>query len=212
MSYVTKSWRPYRIEKYNSDLAKLIHGIEETMNPFNTDANDKLFYNVTGKDVPDDIRDNIIQYRELGNEWCQEFITGCSEDPARFEKPIRRRKVKTFSQAATNSNIRGKDELLVELKGTIYLFGRLLYLSTQNNIDLTKIFTYPLVPVPLSLAHVDGSMHKTDNAKLLTPPMSSVKVTLVDCMFLLHALKDVPYTWRHSHADPKAVVYHVFNS
>ena len=116
MSDVTKSWRPYRIEKYNSDLAKLIHGIEETMNPFNTDANDKLFYNVTGKHVPDDIRDNIIQYRELGNEWCQEFITGCSEDPARFEKPIRRRKMKTFSQAATNSNIRGKDERLMEFR------------------------------------------------------------------------------------------------
>ena len=80
------------IEKDQSDLARLVHGIEEIMNPLHTDANDKLFNIVTGKDAADDIRDNIIQYIELGNEWCQEFITGCSEDPARVDKPIKRRK------------------------------------------------------------------------------------------------------------------------
>ena len=77
-------------------------------------------------------------------------------------------------------------------------------MSSQNNIDLARVFTYPLTPVPLSLAHVDGSINKTDKAKLLhklentirsTGPEDPVDVTLVDGMFLLHTLQNLPTTY-----------------
>ncbi len=56
-------------------------------------------------------------------------------------------------------------------------------------------------PSPLSLAHIDGSMNKTDKAKLMhnleafgeagTVP-KLVDVTLVDAGCLLHTLQNVP--------------------
>ena len=67
-----------------------------------------------------------------------------------------------------------------------------------------NVFTYPLTPVPLSLAHVDGSINKTDKAELLhklesmvssTAPSQKVDATLVDGMFLLHTLQNSPNTF-----------------
>ena len=90
-----------------------------------------------------------------------------------------------------------------ELECARDLFGRLLYLSTKSEFDMRKIVTYPLTPVPLSLAHVDGSINKTNKAKLMhyleakavhTPP-TAVSATVVDAMFLLHTQVDIPPTY-----------------
>jgi len=94
------------------------------------------------------------------------FLNGCIKDGARFEKPTTRRKVRDFASAPVKSKIHtNKDMKVVELQGTRDLFGRLLYLSTVENIDLEKVFKYPLTPVPLS--HMGGSMNKTNKSKLL---------------------------------------------
>ena len=59
------------------------------------------------------------------------------------------------------------------------------------------------MPVLLSLAHVDGTINETNKAKLMhkleefnkgTPP-KSVDVTLVDAMFMLHILQNIPQTF-----------------
>jgi hypothetical protein len=62
-----------------------------------------------------------------------------------------------------------------------------------------KVFEFPLTPVPLSLANLDGTMNKTDKSKLMhkleslvekpaNPKPESITITLVDAMFLLHTL------------------------
>ena len=87
-----------------------------------------------------------------------------------------------------------KDQKLPQLQGTCNLFGWLLHINTVQYIDLPKMFTYPLVPFPLSLAHVDDTMNKTDKAKLMhklegisdsTPP-ESVDATFVNAEFMMH--------------------------
>ena len=92
----------------------------------------------------------------------------------------------------------------IEVKGTRNLFGCLLCLSTEHQIDLEKVFTYPMTPVPLSLTHLDGSMNKTDKAKLLHKiehligndnPPAALDVTVVDVMFLSHTLNNLPNTY-----------------
>lgn len=47
------------------------------------------------------------------------------------------------------------------------LFGLLLAVSLEQQIDIEKVLSYPLTPVPLSLCHLDGTISKTDKSALL---------------------------------------------
>ena len=68
-------------------------------------------------------------------------------------------------------------------------------------IDLVKVLNYPLTPVPLSLAHSDGSINTTVKAKLMhklesyinnTVEETGVEVYIVDATFLLHVQQCPP--------------------
>ena len=149
----SKEIKPSRVQRDNEDLTKLVHAIRTTMNPFEQEPDNNLFCMATGKKVRDDIKEDLLNFEKKGDIWCKEFMTGCFSDPSRFEKPIPRRKVQTFATAAIKSKATAKDLKVKELTGTRDLFGRLLYLSTVEKLDLEKVFQYPLTQVPLSLAH-----------------------------------------------------------
>ena len=81
------------------------------------------------------------------------------------------------------------------------------------------MFTFHLTPVPLSLAHVDESINKTDKAKLLhqlesmvtsTAPSQKVDVILVDGMFPLHTLQNLPNTFEDVSNLILAKLYEMF--
>ena len=200
---ITKTLKPHRIAKDNEDLQKVTDGIQNTMNPFTDASDDNLYCLTTGKKIADDIKDDLLNAREKGRAWYDEFVTGCFKNPSHFEKPIPRRKVKNFASAALKVKVSTKDLKLIELQGTRDLFGRLLYMSTIGKLDLEKVFRFPLTPVPLSLAHVDGSMNRTDKAKLLhkvenmceSVGPDHIDVTIVDAVFLLHTLQSIPPTF-----------------
>ena len=96
-----------------------------------------------------------------------------------------------------------KDKKIRELKGTRDLFGRLLYLAATHNLDLQVVFRYPLTPVPLSLAHVDGTMTKTDKSALMTKlekricteGPTTVDVCVFDAMFVIRSQVVLPATY-----------------
>ena len=96
-----------------------------------------------------------------------------------------------------------KDNQVIELRGTRYLFGRLLYISSEKKVDLLKVFCYPLIPIPLSIGHIDGTLNKTDKSTLMKQvenmcvwplPPSVPDVVLVDATFMLHTLHGLPRT------------------
>ena len=39
-------------------------------------------------------------------------------------------------------------------------------ISLEHQLEMDVVLEYPLLPVPLSLCHIDGSINKTDKSKL----------------------------------------------
>ena len=55
----------------------------------------------------------------------------------------------------------------MSLKADNALFGRMTVIGQQRNIDLKTVLSYPLGPIPWSLAGMLGEMRKTQKASLL---------------------------------------------
>lgn len=73
----------------------------------------------------------------------------------------------------------------------------------DHKIDVLKILSYPITPVPLSLCHLDGATCKTDKSALAKcveanidyDPPRHTDVFLIDGFFILHCMKEVPKTF-----------------
>ena len=53
--------------------------------------------------------------------------------------------IEDFISATNKTPVRGKYEKMIELKNTRHLFGRLLYISRQEHVDIPQVVTYPLI-------------------------------------------------------------------
>ena len=199
----TQDLKHHRVKRDHSDLEKIQSGIQATMNPFGMHPSKELYCLTSGKSTSDLIKNDLLNFTTNGESWSSEFRDACFQDPGRFEKAIPRRKNLNFASASVKSTVTvGKK--VKEVAGTRDLFGRLLLLSTKERIDLEKVLQYPLTPVPLSLAHTDGSMNTTDKSKLLhkiedhmesSITLLETDVVIVDATFFLHLQKDLPMTF-----------------
>ena len=108
-----------------------------------------------------------------------------------------------MSKTAILKTSKTKQEL--KLKAQRNIFGQLLILSEENNLDLQKVMEYPLGPVPWSLATADGMPIKTDKSALMTkleeeaaykhPKKESEHVHVIDGNALFHSLTQIPETF-----------------
>ena len=166
MARVKKSIDPsqyltnHRITGDNSDRTKIMQAIHSTLNPFiNQDNN--LYCLSTGKVASDNVKKKSFYAVERLEKRCireyQKFRDECFDNPLRFEKPVKKCKVKNFAADAVKLKVSVKDSKIKEMQGTRDLFDRLLYLAIIKDLDLHLVFTYPLTHVPLSLLHVSGT-------------------------------------------------------
>ena len=103
---------------------------------------------------------------------------------------------------------------MLKLKAQRNIFGQLLMLSQENNLDLQKVMEFPLGPVPWSLATADGMPIKTDKSALMTkledktayiqPKKERDHVHVIDGNALFHSLTQIPDTIGE-------VAEHIFN-
>ncbi|KAJ8670310.1 hypothetical protein QAD02_001569 [Eretmocerus hayati] len=197
---VTFELRPCTLKKHKHQLDSLIRAFKLSINPFSADLDDDKLYNIsTGKAVSDEISGSLLGILEKGEALKKKFISECSADPTRFEKVITRNEYKTFEDALPKkkSKAAGKAK---SLKEQCDMFGRLLGISIEQNLNMEKVLKFPLTKFPACFSHPDGTMTKTDKAALSKAilgkaswePPSSLDYNLIDGYFFLHLLKDVP--------------------
>ncbi|XP_071577048.1 uncharacterized protein [Temnothorax nylanderi] len=163
---ITNDLKNSIIKKRTNDIHKFIDNVKECTNPFsNMLHNDHLYNIASGQSIAEDVYNFLSRVEVVGEEQRQRFIADCNTDENNFKNRIRFNKILNFESASKKKvKISGK---IQEIKIQRDIFGRLLYVSQQNKIDIDKTLCYPLTPIPFSLCHLDGNICKTPKSVLL---------------------------------------------
>ena len=165
----TKEKRNSCIVGDNNDLKKLKGAITSTINPFKKDIDKSKLFNIkTELRATEETEKYLLSIVNNGKVKRNSFINECTEDETRFSKPIKKTKIINFAI----SNVQKKKtksqnvSKIASIWGTRGIFGRLLYLAVTNEINLEKIFEYPILSEPTYFTHPDGTVRWTDKAAI----------------------------------------------
>ena len=174
------------------------------MNPYNAEGTDnaKLYHLTSGRAASNDMKDdqiNVVSIRVLhGQTNFGKSEKKIQPGKKRFAKPIKRRKIKNFTTDAKKINIHRKDLTVKEVLCTRDISGCLVYLAAVQNLELEHVMSYPMTMAPLSLAHIDGAINRTDKSSLMRKlvkshksgnlDMQNINVCLIDFIYFLRML------------------------
>lgn len=195
----------HNIKNSIEQLQTFISTFAQFINPFSLEVpTDQLLNISSGKAASDQVETFLLNIEKNGDCKRKTFISECLIDINRFEKSIQKTPVDNFSkdyEKKKNVKVGGKVQ---EVKIQRDLFGRMLGISIDYNVDISKILSFPITSMPLSLCHFDGTICKTDKSALLKclekeikehEPPRCIDVLIIDGFFLLHTMKDVPKTF-----------------
>lgn len=193
---------PNRIKRNNKSLNDFIDTLKRNMNPFDETLEKDCLYNIaTGRAAKDATASFLLNFEETGNTRREKFIEATSENPTLFYKSVKRIAILNF-EAETEKKKKKIGGKVQEVRIQRDLFARLLAMSTERDIDIEKVKTYPITEVPLALCHLDGKIRKSDKAVLLrtlekkiqTPNPPQFNTIIVDGFFMLRLLSNIPST------------------
>ena len=155
-----------RINRDNRDMEALTKALEDTCYPFKKDAPSVLVNIATGKVAASETSDYLTQVLERGRELRKKFTDECATDDKRFLRTIPRCQVQNFAKGNLHKKSYREKKALDAAEGVRDAFGYLLtaVAKSDEKPDLKTILSHPITEVPLSLAHADGSMNKTEKA------------------------------------------------
>ena len=223
-----KGLRPSQILKSESCVKEVIHVLKnEYINPFGGDIGKSELYNLSsGVPLHRSIAESILSVRKVGiTKYDESEKSRLISKEKPFHDPIKRNKVKLFKDSTVKNTIKTKDkETIIEVNRNI--LGKLLSItaSSEHNIDFQKVLEYPLSPIPLSLAHPDGSRRTCTKSKLTEiitkhslqhqPSIytgENVGTYIMDLMATLRTFNAIPetyelLTWRLFDMLPKGLI------
>lgn len=198
---VTADLTKHNIESNINQLQQFIDTFDQFINPFDKGTPKEFLINISsGKAASEPVETFLLNIEENGNNKRQKFITECEEDISRFEKSIKKTPLDNFSQdyaKKKKTKIGGKVQ---EVRIQRDIFGRMLGISMDHKVDIAKILSFPVTPVPLSMCHFDGTICKTVKSTLMKTlekniehhPPPHIDILIIDGFFVLHTMKDVP--------------------
>ena len=111
---------------------------------------------------------DITPIEKGGKEVLKNFIqTKLVEKSMSTHAPINGNKTKTFAHQMSTVKVVTSKKHEVETPAQRNLFGQLLMLSQDSDLDIQKCYEIPLGPVPWSSATPDGMPIETNNAVLM---------------------------------------------
>ena len=200
---VHKEFQPAQIKSSENATSQMTDAIRNFTDPFSVENRTELFCIASGKPTPEDVRQDLLQAQERGQSAMNEFIqTRLVDKSVPFHDPLKRLKLKTFASVGVVKKVKSSQNKMLQIKAERNIFGQLVVLSVEHNIDLQVTLSYPLGPVPYALATADGMPAKTDKSKLLhhlesciepvTAPASEAVAQVIDGNATLYVLSPVP--------------------
>ncbi|KAH9633488.1 hypothetical protein HF086_013165 [Spodoptera exigua] len=198
---VSADLNPHNIRKNNKQLQKIVATFNQFINPFGLEVpKDQLINISSGKSASPPVEEFLLNVEANGDNLRKSFISECQPDIRRFEKAIKKTSIDNFSKDCEKKKKIQVGGKIQEVKIQRDLFGRMLGISMDYNIDISKILSYPITSVTLSMCHLDETIYKTDKSALMKclekevehdePPQ--IDVIIIDGFFLLHTMKNVP--------------------
>ena len=140
------------------------------MNPFDANTDVTRLYNLSsGVPVESEHAKSIIGVKMRGADLYGTFVDKrIKSSMQKIHDPIKREKIQLFKNAGKTVVVKSENKkLVVEVNRNI--LGKLLAFSakTGRQIDFERALTYPLSPMPQSLANPDGSRRTTAKSKFM---------------------------------------------
>lgn len=165
-TYIHKELAPARVKEDINAVGKLVDLLEDVFtNPWKQDA---AFTSLsTGIEATTEVSEDLLQAKSKGKQAANDFVVNrCSSNPTSdYFDPLKKAKLKSFKDLKAVRKVRNKDQEL-PLRMDRDVFARMALLGQFRQIDMKIVFTYPLGPLPWSLADPYGLPRKTSKAKL----------------------------------------------
>lgn len=206
-----KSLRPSQIKKSENTVKNIMQTITQYfVMPFDKSLNPANLFNlVSGKPLEQTAADTLLSCHKRGAKQLEQFserLTG-KDGASAFFDPISRVPWKSFKDGVVKSTVKSKSGKVKDIALQRHILGILAAKSTEMEkpIDFRATLSYPLAPVPLSLASSDGMQRKTVKSKLMDalqipssdqPPPDNNIVYILDVIAQIRAMVNVPDTFR----------------
>ena len=163
-----KDLRKAEIAKSEKQVIKTIEAIKSYIDPFDVEDHQKLYCLSSGVAVDMETAQDVLRAENVGKEMKEIFIKDRLEKKEKFFEPITKAKLKSMSSITKSAKLLTPSNKVVQYKqeGNA-AFGLLvrLYNHLGTRLDLQKLMSNPLTPIPYSIATADGFFAKTSEAK-----------------------------------------------
>lgn len=169
--YVYNELTPARKKRDNMDEEKIVSAFRD-LDVLNNDVSSTVLQNISTKDLAlESIQHSLLHAEQLGQVQLDAFVAQRILEPRdstayiNFNAVLQRNKPQTFSSLYNMhcKEIKTKETTIKADRG---ILQRLLTASKAGReIDLNQILRHELMPVPISLANMDGSLNSGSNSK-----------------------------------------------
>jgi hypothetical protein len=174
----------------------------------------------TSSVAPESVQQDILNAKEQGEHahksFCMERLM--SNQPSKhFDNRLQKLKLKTFSDVKKSRKVKASNKAII-LKADHKVFGHMVLVAANRNLDMKEVLQHPLGPLPWALAKCDGTMRKTNKAALaqhlekrVTPADTTPGplVCIINGMSLLHKVNAESKTYGELASTILASTLHV---